>query len=64
MVREIRDMALEEVTKDIDAVARAVAAPGNSARQLKNNFTSFVGSGLSTLAPALTLVIDLLKKRK
>jgi len=64
MVREIRDMALEEVSNEIDGVAGNVAALGSAAQQLRSGVASFAGGGLSTLAPALTLVIDLLKKRK
>ena len=64
MVREIRDMAMDEVTKDVDALAQGVTALGDSFQQLKGGVASFAGGGLPALAPALTLVIDLLKKRK
>ena len=64
MVREIRDMAMDEVTKDVDALAQGVTALGDSFQQLKGGVASFAGGGLPALAPALTLVIDLRKKRK
>ena len=67
MVREIRDMAADEVTKDINEVADEVAAVGSGIKQLKAGVSSFggVGGGLGgALGPVLPLLIDLLKKSK
>lgn len=68
MVREIRDMAAAEVTKDITAVSDEVAAVGSGIKQLKSGMSSFGGGGsggaLGALGPILPLIIDLLKKSK
>lgn len=67
MVREIRDMAVDEVTKDINEVADEVAAVGSGIKQLKAGVSSFggVSGGLGgALGPVLPLLIDLLKKSR
>ncbi len=65
MVREIRDMAADEVTKDLNAVADEVAAVGSGIRQLKAGVSSFSGGGLGgALGPVLPIIIDLLKKSR
>ena len=67
MVREIREMAADEISKDISAVTDEVAAVGAGIKQLRSGISSFGGSGggaLGALSPVLPLVIDLLKKSK
>lgn len=67
MVREIREMAADEISKDISAVTEEVAAVGSGIRQLRSGISSFGGSGsgaLGALGPVLPLVIDLLKKSR
>jgi hypothetical protein len=65
MVREIREMAADEVVKDINNVADDIAAVGSGIKQLKAGVSSFGGGGgMGALGSALPLVIDLLKKSK
>jgi hypothetical protein len=64
MVREIREMAATELSKDVDEIAEQVASVGSSINQLKNGISSFSAGGLSsTLGPGISLAIDLLKKK-
>ena len=67
MVREIREMAADEISKDISAFTDEVAAVSTSIKQLKSGISSFGGAGggaMSALGPVLPLIIDLLKKSK
>ena len=69
MVREIREMAADEVVKDINNVTDEIAAVGAGIKQLKSGISSFSGGGamggaMGALGPVLPLVIDLLKKSK
>ena len=64
MVREIREMAADEISKDISAVTEEIAAVGGGIRQLRSGISSFGSGGgaMGALGPVLPLVIDLLKK--
>jgi len=68
MVREIRDMAADEVSKDIQNVSDEIASVGAGIKQLKSGISSFGGGGgsiggaMGVLGPVLPLLIDLLKK--
>jgi hypothetical protein len=68
MVREIREMAADEVSKDISSITDEIASVGAGIKQLKSGISSFSGGGMGgamgALGPALPLVIDLLKKSK
>jgi hypothetical protein len=72
MVREIREMSLEEVTKDIDKVAEEFAAVGATVNQVRSGVSAFTGSGgmgglgggLQALGPFLGMAISMLKKKK
>jgi hypothetical protein len=70
MVREIRDMAADEVSKDIQSVSAEIASVGAGIKQLKSGISSFGGGGgsmggaMGVLGPVLPLLIDLLKKSK
>jgi hypothetical protein len=69
MVREIREMAAEEISKDIAQITDEIGAVGDGIKQLKSGVSSLTGSGggsgaIGLLGPVLPLVIDLLKKRK
>ncbi len=66
MVREIREMAADEVVKDINSVTDEIAAVGAGIKQLKLGISSFSGGGgaMGALGPVLPLVIDLLKKSR
>ena len=69
MVREIREMAADEVSKDIQSVSDEIASVGAGIKQLKSGISSFGGGGgmggaMGALGPVLPLLIDLLKKSK
>jgi hypothetical protein len=69
MVREIREMALEEVTKDVDKIVEEVAGVGAAVNQVKSGVSAFTGGGLAgggllALGPFLGMAINLLKKKK
>ena len=64
MIREIREMAADEVVKDINSVTEEIAAVGSGIKQLKAGVSSFSGGGMGALGSALPLVIDLLKKSR
>ncbi len=64
MVVEIRDMAMEQITKDVDDAAQTVTEFSNSVNQLKSGITSFSSRGIAGMGPVLTMAIDMLKKGK
>ena len=70
MVREIREMAADEVSKDIQSVSDEIASVGAGIKQLKSGISSFGGGGgsmggaMGALGPVMPLLIDLLKKSK
>ena len=69
MVREIREMAAAEISKDITEITDEIGAVGDGIKQLKSGISSFTGGGgggsaMGVLGPVLPLVIDLLKKSK
>jgi hypothetical protein len=67
MIREIREMAAAEISKDISGISDDFGALADSVKQVKSGISSFSGSGhgaIGMLAPVLPLVIDLLKKGK
>ena len=67
MVREIREMAAAEISKDISAVGDEIASVGSGIKQLRagvSSFSSGRGGALGAIGPLLPLVIDLLKRGK
>ena len=68
MVREIREMAAAEISKDLAEITGEVAAVTDGVKNLKSGIAAFTsgrsGGALGALAPVLPLVIDLLKKNK
>ena len=68
MVREIREMAATEVSRDIQSFSDEVAAVGDGVKQLKSGISAFASGGgggaMGVLGPVLPLVIDMLKKSK
>ena len=67
MVREIREMAADEISKDISAVTDEIASVVSGIKQLKagvSSFSSGGGGALGAIGPLLPLIIDLLKKGK
>ncbi|MGI9342632.1 MAG: phage holin family protein [Gammaproteobacteria bacterium] len=65
MVREIREMAMDDLSKDIDRVAADFASVGGSIRNLKSGVSSLGGGGgMDLVGPAVGFAIDMLKKKK
>ena len=67
MVREIRERAADEISKDVSAVTDEITAVGDSIKQFKSGISSFGGAGggaMGALGPVLPLLIDLLKKSR
>ncbi len=64
MVEEIRDMAMAEITRDVDGVVANVSSIGNGLKQLTSGGSPFGGGSLATLTPILAFIIDFLKKHK
>lgn len=67
MVREIRDMALTELSADVDAVKQEFTQLGDDVKRIRSGFsglTSGAGLGWGSLGPIIGLLTDLLKGRK
>lgn len=69
MVREIREMAMEDLSRDIDRIAEDFAAVGQSLRGVKSGISVLSGGGgagsaMDLVGPAVGLAIDMLKKKK
>ncbi len=71
MVREIREMAADEVSKDLQSIGDEISSVGAGIKQLKAGISSFSGGGgggmggvMGALGPVLPLLIDLLKKSR
>jgi hypothetical protein len=68
MVRDIREMALTELSADMDAVKDEFTQIGADLEKIKSGVSSAVGifksggSGLGSLGPALGLITSMLKK--
>ena len=62
MIREIREMALEDITRDIDKVATDIASVGNTVKQFKGGVASIGSADL--VGPAVGLAINMLKKTR
>ena len=69
MIREIREMAAAEISKDLAEITDEIGAVTDGVKQLKSGISSFTrggsgGGAMGLLGPVLPLVIDLLKKSK
>ena len=68
MVREIREMALAELSADAQGVQESFASLSNDVKRIQSGFTAIssggLGAGLGGLGPVLGLVIDMLKRRQ
>lgn len=68
MVQEIRDMALTELSGDLDAVKESFEQFSDDVGRIRSRVSSTMGvfksgnSGLGTLGPALGLITTMLKK--
>ncbi len=69
MVREIREMALGEVTADIDAIKADFAQLGTDVKRIRRGFSALgsggsFGLGLVSLAPVIAAIIEAIKHRR
>ena len=67
MVHEIRDMALTEISADVDAVKQEFTQLGEDVQRIRSGFTALTsggGLGWASVGPIIGLLIDLLKGRK
>lgn len=64
MVREIREMAAEEITRDLSRVSGEVQEVVDAAKQFRRGLTGGGGGALSAVGPLLPMLLDLLRKRK
>lgn len=67
MVHEIRDMALTELSADVDAVKKDFTQIGADVQRIRSGFTALTsggGMGWASLGPIITLLTELMQKRK
>jgi len=69
MAREIREMALEELTADIDELQQEVSKVGNDVQRIRSGFSILtkggqIGVGLASLAPLIKTVVDSIKEHR
>lgn len=66
MLRDIRDLAFNELSADVDDVKSQVTKVNDDVQSIRSGLSSFNGASsiniLGNLSPILTLLIDLLKK--
>jgi len=66
MLRDIRDLALNELNADVDEVKSKVTKVSDDVQNIRTGLSSFNGASsiniLGNLSPILNLLIDLLKK--
>jgi type VI protein secretion system component VasK len=68
LVQEIREMALADLTEDVDEVRKEFAEIGEGVKRLRSGISSVAGGGfgggLAGAATLITTIIDVLKKHK
>ena len=71
MAKEIRDLAISEISTDVDKIRQNLDDFKSDVERIKNGFNSLTGGGgggalfgLSNLAPLIELLISSLKKSK
>ena len=68
LVQEIHDMALSDLTADVQDAQRRFAELGQDVKNIQSSFNAISQGGLSAkvagLAPLLGLVIEMLKRKK
>ncbi len=68
MVQEVRQLALQELSTDLDVVKEDLAQVTENVKQIRSGVNSAMGmfrsagSGLGSLSPALRLITSMLKK--
>jgi hypothetical protein len=66
MVREIRDMAMTELSADVDGIKQEFTQLGDDVKRIRSGFAGLTGGGgigWASLGPIVGLLTDLLKKR-
>lgn len=68
IVREIREMALAEVTADVDEIKADFARLGADVNRIRTGFSALgsggsIGIGLISLAPVIATIIEAVKQR-
>jgi hypothetical protein len=69
MVREIRELALSELSADADGIRQNFARIGSDIERIRSGFSSVSGvlgsthSGLGSLVPLLGMLTSMLKKK-
>ncbi len=69
MVREIREMALTELSADVDDIKQSFAQIGSDIERIRSGFSSVSGvlgsaqAGLGSLSPVLGLLTSMLKNK-
>ncbi len=69
MAREIREMALEELTADVDELQEEVSKVGKDVRRIRTGFSILtkggtIGAGLASLAPVIKTVVDAISEHR
>ena len=69
MAREIREMALEELTADVDELQEEVSKVGRDVKRIRSGFSILtkggqIGAGLASLAPAIKTVVDAISEHR
>jgi hypothetical protein len=63
MVKEIRELALSELSADADGIRQSFAQIGSDLERIRSGFSS-VSGGLGSLSPVIGLLTSMLKKQK
>ncbi|MEA3412334.1 MAG: hypothetical protein U9R74_12450 [Pseudomonadota bacterium] len=64
MAREMRDLAWNELSNDINQVKAGLTDVTSEVRRIRSGFTSFSGSAINSLGPVLGLLIKAVKRDK
>jgi hypothetical protein len=69
MAREIREMALEELTADVDELQEEVSRVGKDVKRIRTGFSILtkggtIGAGLVSLSPVIKTVVDAITEHR
>jgi len=69
MAREIREMALDELTADVDELQQEFTKVGKDVKRIRSGFSILtsgrnIGVGLANLAPIVAVIIDAVKEHR
>ncbi len=66
MVQEIRELVLSELSADAEDMKQSFASIARDVKGIQSSFSIVgggLGAGLTSLAPLIGLLVDMLKKR-